>query len=118
MFQLSDYSLHNKNIGYNRLKYHSLIKSMGDYGKIGLLLGYEALFDIDELKKEKKRWENIVNRDLEIAMSNNDGLNLPELYNNYDLLEIGHDYSMGYVQKIGFRAGTCTPFLYYDLNLE
>jgi len=59
-----------------------------------------------------------VNRDLEMAMSNNDGLNLPELYNNYDLLEIGHDYSMGYVQKIGFRAGTCTPFLYYDLNLE
>src|SRR5699024_5012149 len=39
MFQLSDYSVDNKNIGYNRLAYHSMIKSMGDYGTIGLLLG-------------------------------------------------------------------------------
>lgn len=45
MFQLSDYSLYNKNIGYNRITYHSMIKSMGDYGKIGLLIGYEAVFN-------------------------------------------------------------------------
>lgn len=118
MFQLSDYSIHNKNIGYNNRKYHTMIKSLGDYGKIGLLIGYEALFDLKELKKEKNRWENIVNRELEMALNNDYCLNLPELYNNYDNLEIGHDYSMGFVRKMGFRAGTCTPFLYYDLNLE
>ncbi len=118
MFQLSDYSTHNKNVNHNSSKYHTLIKSMGDYGKIGLLLGYEAIFDIKILKKEKKRWENIANRDLEMALKDDYGLNLPQLYNNYDTLEIGHDYSMGYIDKIGFRAGTCSPFLYYDLNFE
>lgn len=118
MFQLSDYSIHNKNIGYNNMSYRILMKSLGDYGKIGLLVGYEALSDIQILKKEKKRWENILNRDVESAMSNYYGLNLPRLYNNYDTLEIGNDYSMGFVEKIGFRAGTCTPFLYYDLDLE
>lgn len=118
MFQLSDYSLRNKNIGHNKLKYHALIKSMGDYGKIGLLLGYEALHSLTELKKEKKRWESIVNRDLDMALSDEYDLNLPQLYNNYDTLEIGWDYSMGFSEEIGFRAGTCTPFLYYDLNFE
>lgn len=118
MFQLSDYSIHNKNLGYNNLTYHAMIKSMGDYGKIGLLLGYEALFDIQVLKKEKKRWEKIVNQDLERALVNDYCLNLPSLYNNYDILEITNDYSMGFVYRVGFRAGTCTPFLYYDLNLE
>lgn len=118
MFQLSDYSIHNKNLGYNKLTYHAMIKSMGDYGKIGLLLGYEALSDIKILRKEKKRWESIVNQDLEMAMVNDYGLNLPDLYNNYDSLEIEKDFSMGYVDRIGFRAGTCTPFLYYDINLE
>lgn len=118
MFQLSDYSVHNKNIGYNKLKYHALIKSMGDHGKIGLLIGYEALHSLKILKNEKKRWENIVNRDLDLALSNDYDLNLPELYNNYDTLEIGQDYSMVFDEEIGFRAGTCTPFLYYDLNFE
>ncbi len=118
MFQLSDYSSHCNNIGHNNLKYHSMIKSMGDYGPIGLLLGYDAIYDKGILRKEKKRWEEIVNRDLEVALSPMYGINLPELYNNYDDLEIAHDYSMGYPDKVGFRAGTCTPFLYYDLSLE
>ena len=31
---------------------------------------------------------------------------------------INKDFRMGYSGTIGFRAGTCTPFLWYDLQLE
>lgn len=118
MFQLSNYSVRDKNIGYNKIKYHALIKSMGDYGEIGLLPGYEALFRFKTLRVEKKRWEGIVNRPLKFLLSNMYDINLPDLYNNFDTLEFERDFSMGFVDTIGFRAGTCTPFLFYDINFE
>ncbi|HET8810209.1 MAG TPA: carbohydrate esterase [Flavobacteriaceae bacterium] len=118
MFQLSNYSAVNKNIGYHKVKYHSLIKSMDDYGSVGLLLGNEAVVDFKQLRTEKKRFEAIVNQPLELVLNDRFDLNLPESYNNFDKIELKKDFSMGYVNNIGFRAGTSKPFLFYDLSLE
>lgn len=118
MFQLSNYSMVNKNIGYHKRRYHSLIKSMADYFPVGLLPGDEALKDFDVLKTEKKRFESIVNTPLQYLLNDRFGLNLPEAYNNFDKIEILEDFSMGYVNCIGFRASTSIPFLFYDLSLE
>lgn len=118
MFQLSDYSAVNKNINYHKIKYHTLIKSMADYAEVGLLLGDEALVDMNILQTEKKRFESIVNSPLKYILNDRFNLNLPEAFNNSDKLEINRDFSMGYVESIGFRAGTSVPFLFYDLSLE
>lgn len=117
-FQLSNYSRYTKGISYNKRIYHKLIKSMGDYGELGLLPGFEALYSFDILKKEKRRWENIVNRNLTKTLIKNYHLNFPDAYLNFNKLEIDRDQSMGYQKNIGFRAGTCTSFQFYDLNLE
>lgn len=117
-FQLSNYSRYTKSISYNKRIYHKLIKSMGDYGDLGLLPGFEALSSIDILKKEKKRWESIVNRSLSKTLIKNYHLNFPDAYLNFNKLEIDQDFSMGYQRNIGFRAGTCTSFQFYDLNME
>lgn len=118
MFQLSNYSMVNKNIGYHKKMYHSLIKSMADYFSVGLLPGDEALLDFDVLKAEKKRFESIVNSPLEYILNDRFNLNLPAAYNNFDKIEIVRDFSMGYVTGVGFRASTSIPFLFYDLSLE
>ncbi|MBZ9651516.1 polysaccharide deacetylase family protein [Psychroflexus montanilacus] len=117
-FQLSNYSRYTKSISYNKRIYHKLIKSMGDYGDLGLLPGFEALYSFEILKKEKKRWQSIVNRSLSKALIKNYHLNFPDAYLNFNKLEIEEDFSMGYQRNIGFRAGTCTSFQFYDLNLE
>lgn len=118
MFQLSDYSRINKNLSYHKRKYRSLIKSMGDYAKTGLLLGNEAITDMEVLRSEKRRYQDITNCPLELVLNNRFNLNLPEAYNNFDKLELKRDYSMGYVNSVGFRAGTSSPFLFYDIALE
>ncbi len=45
-------------------------------------------------------------------------LNLPTTYRNAVELEIPQEHTMGYINELGFRAGTCTPFLFYDLDYE
>lgn len=118
MFQVSDFSTYDRNINPNRLEFQSLIKSMADYAEVGLQPGYYGTQKVEVLKKEKKRLEFILKRPVESALNHKYNLMLPEGYKNMVELEFKRDYSMGYPQVYGFRAGTCTPFLFYDLNLE
>ena len=62
--------------------------------------------------------ENIVNFPITRSRQHYLRLELPETYQNLVDLEITEDYTMGYAQHYGFRAGTCTPFYFYDLDFE
>jgi hypothetical protein len=117
-FLIGDYSTFDKNVSINKKKFVSLIKSVADYSKVGLKVSYLALEDFDTLKKEKIDMESIINTTLEFSRNSFSKLNLPQSYRNLIDLEIMEDYSMGYVNEIGFRAGTCTPFLFYDMDYE
>lgn len=118
MFQVSDFSSHDRNINYNRLDLQSLIKSVADYAEVGLQPGYYANQKFKVLKEEKRRLENILKRPVLSALNSKYNLLLPTTYNHMVELDFKNDYSMGYPEAIGFRAGTCTPFLFYDINFE
>ena len=118
MFQLSDFNVYDRNINHNRLNYKSIIKYTADYSKVGLRLGYFAVKEMQALKTEKKRFENIIHGPLQNVLNSKYNLMLPEHYSYLNELEITHDYSMGYPQTPGFRAGTTTPYLFFDINME
>lgn len=118
MFQLSNFNAYDRNINYNRLNYREIIKYVADYSTVGLRLGYFAISDIETLKVEKKRFENIIHGPLQNVINTKYNLMLPEHYGFLNELEVPNDYSMGYPETIGFRAGTSLPFLFYDINLE
>jgi len=117
-FLIGDYSTYDKNINVNKKKFVSLIKSVADYSKVGLKASYFSLSDISILKKEKKKIEFITNYELEATRNSFSKINLPESYRNLIELEVKKDFTMGYLNHLGFRAGTCTPFLFYDLDYE
>jgi len=118
MFLLGNYSTYDKSINVNKKEFVSLIKSVADYCRVGLKASYFALDDITILKKEKQKIESITKRELEAVRHSFSKLNLPKSYRNLIELEIHQDYTMGYVDTLGFRAGTCTPFQFYDLDYE
>ncbi len=118
LFLIGDYSTYDKNISINKKEFVSLIKSVADYCNVGLKASYFALEDISILKKEKLKMEAVINRDLQAVRHSFSKLNLPQSYRNLVELEIHQDYTMGYIDTLGFRAGTCTPFQFYDLDFE
>ncbi len=117
-FLIGDYTTYDKNININKKKFVSLIKSVADYCKVGLKASYFALDDLNILKKEKQKMESVINTSLVASRNSFSKLNLPKTYRHLIELEIFEDYTMGYVSHIGFRAGTCTPFLFYDIDYE
>lgn len=117
-FLIGNYSTYDKNISINKKKFVSLIKSVADYCNVGLKVSYFAIEDVKTLKKEKQNLEEVINTSLIASRNSFSKLNLPYTYRNLIDLEINQDYSMGYINQLGFRAGTCTPFLFYDLDYE
>ena len=117
-FLIGDYSTYDKGVNPNKKKFVSHIKHVADYCRVGLKISYFALEDDVLLKKEKVRMEDILNTNLKASRQSFSKLNLPETYRNLIALEVQEDYTMGYTNHIGFRAGSCTPFLFYDLDYE
>ncbi|QXP59890.1 polysaccharide deacetylase family protein [Olleya sp. HaHaR_3_96] len=117
-FLLGDFSTYDKNINPQKQKFVSLIKHVADYCQVGIKISFFALTDIELLKEEKSRMEAIINNAILGSRQSFSKVNLPESYRNLVELEIPEDYTMGYVNHLGFRAGTCTPFLFYDLDFE
>ncbi|WBL21881.1 polysaccharide deacetylase family protein [Zunongwangia sp. HRR-M8] len=118
MFKVADFTLYDRNINYNRMPYRSNIKYVSDYAKIGLLLGHYSSQVIKTLRVEKVRLENIIHYPLENVLNASYDLGIPEHFNTLAELEFENDYSMGYPDDLGFRAGTCSSFLFYDINME
>ncbi|MEE3225421.1 MAG: polysaccharide deacetylase family protein [Bacteroidota bacterium] len=117
-FMVGNYSTYTRNIRYNKKTFRELIKMVGDYSEVGLLLSKEALSVKRQMKLEKKRIEGITNKQLSAVRCSKYMQSLPEHYREMIQLEMKNDYSMGYPEYLGFRAGTCTPFNFYDLDYE
>ncbi len=117
-FLLADYGVNDKNVPHYNLEFQSLIKHLGDYARVGIHPGFNSNQDAEKLKIEKRRLEKIVHRPVTKSRQHFLILHLPHTYQNLIDNDIKQDYSMGYAAHVGFRAGTCTPYKFYDLDLE
>ena len=91
---------------------------VGDYCDVGLLASTSSSSRSIVLKKEKNRLESIVNKPLQVVQFSQNRFTIPKSYRNLLEHEVLRDCTMGYPEAIGFRAGTCRSFLFYDLDYE
>ena len=117
-FQFAKHSAHDKNISTNNNRFRNLIKSVADYSVVSLSTSFVSSLDKNVLREEKKQLGNLINRPINYARLRYNKVNVPATYRNLVETEFTDDFSMGYTHEIGFRAGTCTPFYFYDINTE
>lgn len=117
-FQFANYSKYDKNVSTNSNNFRSLIKYIGDYSTMALAASYSSFNDVELLKNEKHNLEEVVNRPVNYSRMRYNRVDVPETYRNLIAAEFTDDFTMGYSYQIGFRAGTCTPFQFYDIPLE
>ncbi|WP_228234911.1 polysaccharide deacetylase family protein [Allomuricauda sp. M10] len=117
-FQFAKHSAHDKNVSPNNNRFRYLIKSIADYSIVSLSTSFLSSTDKNVLKEEKKQLANLVHRPITYSRLRYNRVNVPAAYRNLVETEFTDDFSMGYTHEIGFRAGTCTPFHFYDINME
>jgi hypothetical protein len=117
-FLLGDYGVNDKNISPQNRKFHELIRSLSDYSHVGIHPSFGSNTDSSKLPVEISRLRNIVHSDITKSRQHFLMMKFPETYRNLAERDITDDYSMGFANEIGFRAGICTPFNFYDLDNE
>ena len=117
-FQFASYSTYDKNVSPNNNKFKFLIKSIADYSIVSLAASYSSFHENRLLKQEKERLAAVVNRPINYSRMRYNRVDIPQTYRNLVETEFTDDYTMGYTHYVGFRAGTCTPFYFYDIPLE
>ena len=115
---LADYGMNDKNISVKNSTFQSLIKKISDYYEVGIHPSYASNNNVEILTKEINRLQKITHRNVTKSRQHFLKLNLPETYQNLIDNDIFSDYTMGYAETSGFRASICSPFYFYDLDIE
>ncbi len=117
-FLLGDYGKFDKNIPYYNHYLQNLIKTINIDYKTGIHPSYASNEQPQQLKKEIKRLNIIIKKDILLSRQHFLKLSLPTTYQQLINNHIQHDYSMGYAEQTGFRASVAQPFLWYNLKME
>jgi hypothetical protein len=117
-FLLGDYDEYDRNVSVSRRNFRSLIKSIADYNLCGIHPSYRSNEEPDRLRMEQTRLSKIIRRDIHRSRQHFLRMTMPETYRRLIDCDITDDYTMGYAHDVGFRAGICSSFLFYDIGAE
>lgn len=117
-FLVGRYGKFDKNLSPSHSAIQQLIKQTSDVHAVGIHPSYQSNDKENRLKQEIEVLGKITGNPIVRSRQHFLMLRFPDTYQRLVKLGITDDYTMGYAQLTGFRAGTCTPFPFYDLTSE
>jgi hypothetical protein len=95
-----------------------LIRELVTTDTVGIHPSYHASDAPPLLQAEVDRLAAITDRPVRNSRQHFLRFRLPETYRNLRNAGITHDFTMGYADDVGWRAGTNQPYFWYDLERE
>lgn len=92
------------------------ISELTQMAEVGIHPSVESNKNIEKLKSEIGRLENVLGTKIKNARQHYLCINFPVTYRSLINHGIDHDFSLGFHDHIGFRAGTTNSFYWFDLE--
>ena len=119
MFYLAgEYGHYDRNLPFEDPSIQKLVTHLSDNFLLGLHPSYRASESFEILKTEYEKLAAASNKPISRSRQHFLRLEFPKTYKWLMQLGIKDDFTMGYHDKPGFRAGIAAPYIYYDLSTE
>ena len=115
---VGDRSDFDRQPSWNNEEYRNLVVKISRKYKIGLHPSYYASGNISKINSEAGRLKEIVSQEIDTSRYHFLRFRFPGSFSVLPEAGIFEDYSMGYADEPGFRAGIARPFFFYDLIRE
>jgi hypothetical protein len=117
-FPVGDHSDFDKNPSWKNSDYRKLIHKIAEKYKTGLHPSYYTAGNTSMINTEVERMKTILGKEIIISRFHYIRLFLPRSYRDIFSAGITEDYSMGYPDEPGFRAGIARPYYFYDISKD
>ncbi len=114
-FPVGDRSDYDRNPSWKNAGYRKLISGIAERFNVGLHPSFKASTDIKAIATELKRLKSILKREISVSRFHFLRIAMPLSYKFISSTTIIEDYSMGYHDEPGFRAGIAGPFMFYNV---
>lgn len=115
-FPTGDRTKYDNNPAWRNEEYRRLIARISGKFEIGMHPSFNATTNLVLIQKELKRLYNIAAKEISSSRFHFLRLLIPESYRTLMKAGIREDYSMGYPDEPGFRAGIARPYYFYDIH--
>ena len=106
----------DKNIHPANRHFLSLVRRISDHSDTGLHPSYASNANTSLLQKEVATLSEMTGKPVTRSRQHYLKIRFPETYRNLTQAGIREDFSLGFADRAGFRAGIANPFRHFDLR--
>jgi hypothetical protein len=98
--------------------FKALVRDLRKHAELGLHPSYESSQQPERIRMERELLASIAVHPVDLSRQHFLRWSVPDTLRELVQMGFREDHTLGFSDRPGFRAGTCTPFPWYDLERE